>query len=132
MEASQEGQPPQESQEQATQESNLQTPQPDQPVPTEEERQAQENPAGSTASVGPSGQPAEGAVTGLSNEEQEAAQATREAELEASRREHNERTGGGPVNEGERTAQREEHSARVGDATQRDESQRPAPESDEG
>jgi hypothetical protein len=42
MEASQQGdQNAQESQEQATQDSNLQTPQPDQPVPSEAERDAE-------------------------------------------------------------------------------------------
>jgi|1186.fasta_scaffold225047_3 hypothetical protein len=126
MEASQQGDP-QDSQQEPTQDSGLQTPQPDQPVPSEEERQAQ------TAEVGPSGQPAEGTVSPLSNEEQEAAEAQRQQELEAARREHNERTGGGPVNEGELQAQRDEHNARTGDASRpADPAEQPAPESDEG
>lgn len=108
-------QDPQPSQETPTQDSGLQTPQPDQPVPSEAERQS------TTGSVGPSGEPAEGTVSGTrfpSNEEQVAAQQQRDAELESARQEHNERTGGGDVQQGELQAQRDEHNERTGGGQQ--------------
>lgn len=127
MEASQ--QDPQEPQAQDSQfepqqDSQLQTPQADQPVPAEEERQQQEAPVGPEATVGPSGQPAEGTVSGStfpSNEDQQATYDQQQAELEAERQLHNERTGGGDVAEGELQAQRDEHNARTaGTAEQAD------------
>lgn len=93
---------PAESQETPTQDSGLQTPQPDQPVPTEAERSAQD------------AQPTESAPA----RDQVAEQAQRESDLEAQRREHNERTGGGDVNENELQAQRDEHNERTGDPSQ--------------
>lgn len=105
---------PVESQEQPTQDSQLQTPQPDQPAPTEAERQEQVD--GPTAEAGPSGQPAEGTVTAPSfptNQDQLDAEAQRQAERDAQRQEHNARTGGGEVQEGEVQAQRDEHNERV-------------------
>ena len=106
--------PAADSQEQSTQDSQLTTPQPDQPAPSETERQEQAE--GPTAEVGPSGQPAEGTVAPAqfpSNAEQQAAEDQRQAELHTQRQEHNERTGGGTVNEGELQAQRDEHNERA-------------------
>lgn len=131
MEASQQEpqeSPVQDSQQEPQQDSGLQTPQPDQPVPTEAERQAAEQTVpepGPQATVGPSGQVAEGTVSAPqypTNEEQQAQADQREQDLETARREHNERTGGGEIREGELQAQREEHNARSGGG-------QPAPES---
>lgn len=97
MEASQEGLPAQDPQ----QDSALQTPQPDQPVPADPETPAEavdENPAGSTATAGPSGEPAEGTVAPSpypTSEEQVEAHEQRQRELQAQNDEHNARTGGG-------------------------------------
>lgn len=106
--------PPADSQEQPTQDSQLTTPQPDQPAPSEAERQQQVD--GPQATVGPSGQVAEGTAQPSqfpSGAEQQAAEDQRQADLHAQRQEHNERTGGGSVNEGEVQAQRDVHNERA-------------------
>jgi hypothetical protein len=98
------------SQEQATQDSGLTTPQPDQPAPTEAERAVQE---------------AEGQQDESAREpvDQVAQAAQRESELEEARRVHNERTGGGEIQEGELAAQRDEHNRRSGGGLPQDQDQ---------
>lgn len=117
------GQEPAQSQETPSEDSNLQTPQPDQPTPPEVERQSDDSQVsqpqevgGSTASVGPSGEPAEGVVTESSTADQDAAAVQREQELEDARRERLKRTGNGEgeIREGEVQAQRQEHNERTG------------------
>lgn len=115
---------PDQSQEQPTTDSQLTTPQPDQPAPTEAERQddAQvsqpDSVGGSTASPGPSGTPAEGTVSSPpqfpTGAQQNDAAAQREQELEADRRAHNERTGGGEIQPGEVQQARQDHCDRTG------------------
>lgn len=78
----------------------------DPPVPT----------PGPEATVGPSGQVAEGTTQPSqfpSNADQQAAEDQRQAELDAQRQEHNERTGGGDVTPGELQAQRDVHNERA-------------------
>ena len=125
----QQGEGTQVSQETPTEDSGLQTPQADQPVPREGDRdgQGQETQpdavGGSQASPGPSGQEAEGAVKPrfeqpepsgpvTSGGEQDPVQ--REQELQDERQEHNARTGGGEVNDGEVQQARQEHNDRTG------------------
>lgn len=101
------------SQEQATQDSQLQTPQGDQPVPSEAERQAAAEASGTEQAPNPAydPQPTESAPVERPDQVEEAAQ--RESDLEAQRRAHNERTGGGEVREGELDQQRQEHNERA-------------------
>lgn len=87
----------QQSQQEPQEDSGLQTPQPDQPVPTE--------PAPERAHPREPG-------------EHEAEEATRAEEREAQVRDHNERTGGADIPEGGVTGQREEHQARTPDPDQ--------------
>jgi hypothetical protein len=110
------GEQPAESQGQSDQNSQLETSQPDQPAQPESERQQDESQVsqpdvvgGSTASPGPSGEPAEGTVR-----DQAAEAVQREGELESARSEHNERTGGGDVQPGEVQNARQEHNDRTG------------------
>jgi hypothetical protein len=79
------------SQEQPTQDSQLATPQPDQPVPTEAERQE------SASEPVQDAQPveAQSAPDPAPQRDQYAEEAQRQADLAAQRDEHNERTGGG-------------------------------------
>jgi hypothetical protein len=116
------GDQPAQSQEQPQDDSQLTTPQPDQQVPNETERQQTDDsqvsqPEAATAEAGPSGQPAEGTVappqfpTGA---QQEQAAVDRYDEQDAARQQHNERTGGGETQPGELQQARQDHNDRVG------------------
>lgn len=116
------GQPDANSQEQPAADSNLTTPQPDQPVQSEPERQ-DAGPSGepAQASAGPSGEPAEGTVreaprgAPVSNVPDAAAETVeQEQQREAARQEHNERTGGGEIQSNEVQNARQEHNDRTG------------------
>jgi len=119
-----------ESQQDPEEDSNLQTPQPDQPHPTETERREQERRKDDRQSEPqpqespdeqPEQQDPEEAYEGVNlradvrreGSEIVDLQVQREMELEAQRREHNERTGGGPVEEGETIVARAEHFKRT-------------------
>jgi hypothetical protein len=115
------GQEPAQSQEQPSQDSGLQTPQPDQPVPSEAERQ----PDDSTNDSAVGQAPADAAVQqdesagdpplGTPSNSQEQAAVQRETELEQARRERQARLGNeGEIREGEVQAQRQEHNQRTG------------------
>lgn len=109
------GEQPAESQGQSDQDSQLETPQPDQPAQPETERQVSQpdTVGGSTGGVGPSGEPAEGTASPSSAQQEDAA-VQREGELESARSEHNQRTGGGEIQSGEVQNARQEHNDRTG------------------
>lgn len=102
MEASQQGDPAQQGEGGAA-DSNLTTSQPDQQVPSEAERQAAAEASGTEQAPNPAPE--------RPDQVEEAAQ--RESDLEAQRRAHNERTGGGEVRENELAEQRQEHNERA-------------------
>lgn len=106
------GQPDANSQEQPADESNLTTPQPDQPVQPETERQ----PDGVTATPGPSGEPAEGTVSPdpAARQNLVSEEAQREYDRGLQRQEHAQRTGGGEVQPNELQNARQEHNDRTG------------------
>jgi hypothetical protein len=117
-------QPPAPAQETATQESGLTTEQPDQPAPTEAERNAQAEASGTEQAPNPA--PATHATAeeyAQNRPDQNEAEAQRQSELEAQRREHNERAGGGEVKEGEVQAALDEHNERSGGGVPADDSQ---------
>jgi hypothetical protein len=98
------------SQQNPTTDSNLQTPQPDQQVPSEADRQAAAEASGTEQAPNPgqAAPPVEQAPVERPDQVEEAAQ--RESDLEAQQREHNARSGGGEVREGEVAQQRQEHN----------------------
>lgn len=104
------------SQETPGQDSALQTPQADQPVPTENKRDGE----------GQVTQPAEGTQDESappapdSRPDAYQQEAQREVERQEQRQVHNERTGGGDVTTTERVEQREVHNERVGGGVQSD------------
>lgn len=107
--------PAADSQQEANQDSGLQTPQADQQVP----------PVNNDGVDGSQdAPPTEAAVSAPpSSADQVAAEEQRQAERDAQVQEHNARTGGGAVQEGEVQAQRDEHNARVSGEAQVDDSQ---------
>lgn len=107
MEEQNPGEQPAQSQETPTEDSQLQTPQGDQPVPSEAERAAQTEQA-------PDAEQAAEPTETAPQRDQQAEHDQREADREQQIREHNERSGGGPVHENELADQRDEHNFRTG------------------
>jgi hypothetical protein len=112
-----------------TEGSNLTTPQADQPIPNEGDRtgegQETQPTDGSTAeaNAADAAPPQDAGVSfddpyrksgSLTERDQAAEEATKQAELDAARQLHNERTGGGEVQPGELQQAQQEHNDRVG------------------
>lgn len=109
----------QDSQQEPTQDSGLQTPQADQPIPSGEPAEGAVDSA--DQGVDPAPEPLEVPPPAVSNDEQQAWQDQKEQDKEAAQREHAERTGGGDVREGELQAQRDLHNERTaGESSQND------------
>lgn len=103
----------------APQDSQLQTPQADQPIPSEPERQAAQP---TDATPQGSGAPVQDGLqykdpfrksSPLPERDQQAEHDERERARDAQRQEHNARTGGGDIQIGERQAANEEHLAKT-------------------
>lgn len=94
-----------------TQDSQLQTPQADQPIPPESERQQSEASSQDAAPVQDQGAPDKPSYP--SNDDQHAAQEQREADRDRQRNEHAARTAGTEAPVGERQQLREEHLERT-------------------